>query len=372
MASYAVTVSRKVFESAVIRVEAGSREEAIEIAPAAAERDPTLAWTSGDPDEGSAFAEEVEPLAGSPTDSLRQFTVQCGFNEPSSSTVSVTAATIEEALDKAIEEANDNEDWRRSDAGDIYIDAVCEGPGNPLDHPLLIPVRYTKQGEPPLVRIPDGEAAALDLRSGRIRLVRIHPDGTVAGDEIVTAVSTDDPETAHDAIAERQRIRRIGANSALVEERIVPGDGETTTAAADVVVHTDGFCSGNRGPGGWGAVIDDGAAVREISGREAHTTNNRIQLIAVIRALDAVEPGPRIHIVTASMYVLDGITEWIAAWKLRNWCNSVGKPIKNRDLWQELEQSVDRHGRLAWQDVYGHPGITRADELARAAATECG
>lgn len=393
MASYTVTVARKIFQTATIRVEAESEEEALELAPVdAAERDPAVSWTDGDVDEGSAFAEDAAPCREQDAVPLRRFTVQCGFSEPSCHIVAVDAATVDEAVRKAIELANDSGDWRRLDAGDTYVDAVCEGDGSPWDHPIPIPVRYTEQGEPPAIRVPDDVAAALDVRSGRVRIVRVRPDGTVTGDEIVTAVAADFPKESHDPIAERQRIRWIGTDGTLVEERIVPGTGDRAAPAGSpehpaqpdapedaahrpvTVVHTDGSCLGNPGAGGWAAVIDDGAAVREISGHEADATNNRMEMLAVIRALDAIKPGPRIRVVTDSQYVRNGITTWIAGWKRRNWRTAAGQPVRNIGLWQQLETAVERHGgRVTWQWVRGHagnPGNDRADELARAAAAE--
>ncbi len=136
-----------------------------------------------------------------------------------------------------------------------------------------------------------------------------------------------------------------------------------------IVVYTDGSCSGNPGPGGWGAVIEAPTGVREISGGVPNTTNNRMELMAAIQALEVIEPGAPVQIVTDSRYVMDGITSWMAGWRRRNWRTAAGKPVKNQDLWQRLDRAVARHD-VQWQWVRGHtqdPGNERADALARAA-----
>ena len=136
-----------------------------------------------------------------------------------------------------------------------------------------------------------------------------------------------------------------------------------------VVMYTDGACSGNPGPGGWGSVLMYNGHRRELSGGEAETTNNRMELMAVIRALEALKRPCPVVLHTDSVYVMKGITEWIAQWKLRNWKTAAKKPVKNVDLWQRLEQAVSRH-HVDWRWVKGHSGVPeneRADELARLA-----
>lgn len=134
-------------------------------------------------------------------------------------------------------------------------------------------------------------------------------------------------------------------------------------------MYTDGACSGNPGPGGWGVLLLHGAHRRELNGGESPTTNNRMELIAVIRGLDALRERCRVRVHTDSVYVMKGITEWIHAWKRRGWKTADRKPVKNVDLWQELERAVANH-QVEWRWVKGHdgdPGNERADALARAA-----
>ena len=136
-----------------------------------------------------------------------------------------------------------------------------------------------------------------------------------------------------------------------------------------LTVYSDGSCLGNPGPGGWGAVIKDADDVREISGGEPSTTNNRMELMAAIQALEEIAPGAEVELVTDSRYVMDGITSWLPAWRRRDWRTASGKPVKNQDLWRWLEQAAARH-KVAWRWVRGHtsdPGNERADALARAA-----
>ncbi|SLN44736.1 ribonuclease HI [Roseisalinus antarcticus] len=141
----------------------------------------------------------------------------------------------------------------------------------------------------------------------------------------------------------------------------------------DLYAYTDGACSGNPGPGGWGTLLlaRDGHTTvkeRELSGGEAHTTNNRMELMAAISALEALGRPSRITIVTDSAYVKGGITEWIAGWKRRGWKTSTKKPVKNEDLWRRLEDATQRHD-ITWEWVKGHAGHPeneRADALARA------
>ena len=137
--------------------------------------------------------------------------------------------------------------------------------------------------------------------------------------------------------------------------------------------YTDGACSGNPGPGGWGALLiaREGEAVlreRELSGGEPVTTNNRMELIAAISALEALERPAAITLVTDSAYVKNGVTQWIHGWKRNGWRTADGKPVKNADLWQRLDAAQARH-RVDWRWIKGHAGQAeneRADALARA------
>jgi ribonuclease HI len=141
----------------------------------------------------------------------------------------------------------------------------------------------------------------------------------------------------------------------------------------DLFAYIDGACSGNPGPGGWGCLLQarEGDAVlreRALSGGEAETTNNRMELLAAIAALEALSRPSKITIVTDSAYVKNGICDWIDGWKRRNWRSAAGKPVKNVDLWQRLDAARARHD-VTWEWVKGHAGHPeneRADELARA------
>lgn len=141
----------------------------------------------------------------------------------------------------------------------------------------------------------------------------------------------------------------------------------------DLFAYTDGACSGNPGPGGWGAILiaRDGDTVlkeRELSGGEAHTTNNQMELMAAIASLEALERPTALTIVTDSSYVKDGITSWIFGWKKRGWKTAGNKPVKNVELWKRLDAATQRHD-VKWEWVKGHAGHPeneRADELARA------
>jgi ribonuclease HI len=135
---------------------------------------------------------------------------------------------------------------------------------------------------------------------------------------------------------------------------------------APVVIYTDGACKGNPGPGGWGALLIYGDREREVFGGEPHTTNNRMELTAVIRALGSLRRRCPVEIFTDSQYVKHGIQSWIHAWKKNGWKTSDKKPVKNIDLWQELDRLAARHD-VAWHWVKSHadtPGNHRADELA--------
>jgi ribonuclease HI len=136
-----------------------------------------------------------------------------------------------------------------------------------------------------------------------------------------------------------------------------------------VVIYTDGACSGNPGPGGWGSVLLYNGHRRELSGGEADTTNNRMEMMAVIQAMESLKRPCSVMINTDSVYVMKGITEWIEQWKKRGWKTAARKPVKNVELWQRLEQAISRHD-VRWTWVKGHSGVPeneRADELATSA-----
>ena len=141
----------------------------------------------------------------------------------------------------------------------------------------------------------------------------------------------------------------------------------------ELYAYTDGACSGNPGPGGWGALLiardgDKVVKTRDLSGGEADTTNNRMELLAAINALEALERNAALTVVTDSSYVKNGVTTWIHGWKRNGWRTANKKPVKNVDLWQRLEQATERHD-VTWEWVKGHAGHPeneRADELARA------
>jgi ribonuclease HI len=145
---------------------------------------------------------------------------------------------------------------------------------------------------------------------------------------------------------------------------------EVATSARDAVeVFTDGACSGNPGPGGWGVILRFRGVEKELSGFEPATTNNRMELMAAIAGLEALTRPCRVRLYTDSQYLRDGITRWINAWKVRGWRTADKKPVKNVDLWQRLEAVAARH-RVEWMWVRGHAGHPeneRADALARAA-----
>jgi ribonuclease HI len=133
-----------------------------------------------------------------------------------------------------------------------------------------------------------------------------------------------------------------------------------------VVIHTDGACKGNPGPGGWGALLEYNGRRKEIYGGEAQTTNNRMELVAVIRALEALRRESDVDLYTDSQYVKNGIESWIHVWKRNGWKTSDRKAVKNADLWRELDELATRH-RIRWHWVRGHdenPGNERADQLA--------
>jgi ribonuclease HI len=139
-----------------------------------------------------------------------------------------------------------------------------------------------------------------------------------------------------------------------------------------VTIHTDGACSGNPGPGGWGAILQWGDHTRELKGGEAHTTNNRMELMAAIMALETLKRPCDVALHTDSEYLRQGITDWISGWKRNGWRTAARKPVKNLDLWQRLDAAVGRH-TVHWHWVRGHAGHDlneRADELAREAIAE--
>jgi ribonuclease HI len=147
---------------------------------------------------------------------------------------------------------------------------------------------------------------------------------------------------------------------------------EQEGSAGRVVIHTDGACSGNPGPGGWGAILEWGGHRREIKGGEAHTTNNRMELMAAISALETLKRPCDVDLHTDSQYLRQGIMSWIHGWKRNGWRTADKKPVKNADLWQRLDGAVARH-TVHWHWVRGHSGHDlneRADELAREAIAE--
>ncbi len=138
---------------------------------------------------------------------------------------------------------------------------------------------------------------------------------------------------------------------------------------AKVDIFTDGACSGNPGPGGWGAILRAGAHEKEISGGDAATTNNRMELLAVIRALGTLKQPTTVIIHTDSRYVMDGASQWMKRWKSNGWKTADKKPVKNEDLWRALDEALNGH-EVHWRWVRGHTGHPeneRADALARAA-----
>ena len=137
----------------------------------------------------------------------------------------------------------------------------------------------------------------------------------------------------------------------------------------DVEAFTDGACRGNPGPGGWGVLLRAGTHVKELSGGEPHTTNNRMELMAAIQALTALKQRCRVALYTDSTYVRSGITEWVRAWRARGWRTADKKPVKNQDLWERLDALAQQHN-LEWHWVRGHSGVAgneRVDQLANEA-----
>jgi ribonuclease HI len=144
-------------------------------------------------------------------------------------------------------------------------------------------------------------------------------------------------------------------------------EGAAAAAATGVVeVFTDGACKGNPGPGGWGAVLRWGTHEKELCGGEPRTTNNRMELMAVIQALEALKRPARVRITVDSRYVQDGVTSWMRRWKRNGWQTATRQPVKNKDLWERLDRALGEH-RIEWRWVKGHSGHPeneRADRLA--------
>lgn len=133
-----------------------------------------------------------------------------------------------------------------------------------------------------------------------------------------------------------------------------------------IIIYTDGACSGNPGPGGWGAYLKWNGHEKELSGGEVETTNNRMEMMAVIKALEALKKNSDVHLYTDSKYVLQGATEWLAGWKARGWKGANKKPVKNQDLWEQIDSLLKQHSvQFYW--VKGHSGDEnneRVDKLA--------
>jgi len=135
---------------------------------------------------------------------------------------------------------------------------------------------------------------------------------------------------------------------------------------AKLIIYTDGACKGNPGPGGWGAVLEYGEQVRELCGGEQDTTNNRMELTAVIKSLEVLKRSCELDLYTDSKYVLQGLQEWMPRWKNNGWCTANKQSVKNEDLWRQLDALASQHNmRLHWIKGHsGHPGNERADALA--------
>jgi ribonuclease HI len=152
-----------------------------------------------------------------------------------------------------------------------------------------------------------------------------------------------------------------------------PGGLLPQAAPGEVLLWTDGACSGNPGPGGWAAVIrwEDGE-VEELSGGDPHTTNNIMEMTAALEGLRSIPDGSRVCVVTDSRYLHDGMTAWITGWKRKGWKTASGAPVKNQAVWQALEEAVAQHEQVRWHWIKGHIGHDlneRADQLAVAAVT---
>src|SRR6266446_2358576 len=183
------------------------------------------------------------------------------------------------------------------------------------------------------------------------------------------------PQRAARRAGEAERPARICPQAALPPERLecarLRRDAAGMRCVSDskphVTIFTDGACSGNPGPGGWGAILKFGDTEKELKGGEAHTTNNRMELMAAISALEALKKPCTVALYTDSQYVRQGITGWIHGWKKNGWRTSDKKPVKNVDLWQRLDAALKAH-EVRWHWVKGHAGHgenERADQLAR-------
>jgi ribonuclease HI len=157
--------------------------------------------------------------------------------------------------------------------------------------------------------------------------------------------------------------------SAAREPHSEGGKGGSPPTIKKVTIYTDGACSGNPGPGGWAALLIYGEKQKEISGGAADTTNNRMELQATIEGLKHLKAGCHVTLVTDSKYVLQGMTEWIKGWKAKGWKTADKKPVKNVDLWQELEKQCARH-HMTWQWVKGHSGDAYNDRVDALAVAE--
>src|ERR1700690_2978700 len=167
--------------------------------------------------------------------------------------------------------------------------------------------------------------------------------------------------------------RRTGSCSAHCRAVAPRVRGRNNLCGMDeAVIYTDGACSGNPGPGGWGVVLRYGTVVKELYGGERATTNNRMELLAAISALEALTRPVPVQLYTDSKYVLDGITKWLPGWERNGWRTASKQPVKNVDLWQRLVAAMAPH-QVSWHWVKGHagdPGNERADELARQGITD--
>ncbi len=144
---------------------------------------------------------------------------------------------------------------------------------------------------------------------------------------------------------------------------------KATAAPPRVVIYTDGGCQGNPGPGGWAAVLRHGERVKEVSGGEPATTNNRMELTAAVMSLRMLKKRCQVEIHTDSEYVKNGITQWIAGWKRKGWRTKAGTPVKNEDLWRDLDEQVARHD-VSWKWVKGHAGVDGNERCDALCGTE--
>src|SRR5580658_7769524 len=206
-----------------------------------------------------------------------------------------------------------------------------------------------------------GKAAALGPR--RVGAFSPHPAGRLARRTAGCHGAAEGPA-------------RICAKASLPPESQKPArlrsDWAVNAVLPHVVIHTDGACSGNPGPGGWGAILTFGDHEKELKGGEADTTNNRMELMAAISALEALKKPCRVDLHTDSQYLRNGITTWIGNWKQNGWRTANKKPVKNADLWKRLEAALGEH-QIRWHWVRGHAGHDmneRADLLAREAIAE--